>query len=283
MTGTTGGEEDKAERATLRCALNELDERLATGAERVPGAHLLFKPLVEQLRTPAAAFLRPELEQRLARHVAADDSFARDQIAHALAGTCGRGALPALLRAMATDRNDDGDRLQLDVLELFEEWPETALSLSLDCAASDDPGTRRVGLWGLSIIDFGGTKYFGLVADAASDPDPKVRADVMCTLGTIFGTGDPPRARAILIAGTCDAAPEVRCAAVAALYSSRDEKITDILVARASDADRWVRYWAAWSLARRPAPQAHAALKRLTTDEDADVRDAARQALARPT
>lgn len=158
--------------------------------------------------------------------MAADDSFARDQIAHVLAGACGEAALPALLRARVTDRNDDGDTLELDVLELFEEWPETSLRLSLDCVASGDPGIRRVGLWGLCIIDFGGTTYFGLVADAASDPDPGVRADVMSTLGTIFGTGDPSRAQAILITGTSDAAPEVRRAAVMALWGHPKGRLT---------------------------------------------------------
>ncbi|MFF8995045.1 HEAT repeat domain-containing protein [Streptomyces sp. NPDC014983] len=270
------------ERAALRRALDELDARLAADADRGPGARRRFEPLVERLRTPAAAFLRAELEQRLARHVYADDSFARDHMAHALAGACGRDALPALLRAMVTDRNDDGDSLQLDVLELFEAWPETSLDLALDFSVSDDPGMRRVGLWGLCVIDSAGTRYFGRVADAARDPDPGVRADVMSTLGTLFGTGDPARALAILTTGTKDAAPGVRRAAVAALGSSGEDTVTDVVVACTGDADRRVRYWAAWSLARRPAPEARAALERLTTDQDADVREAARRALAPP-
>jgi hypothetical protein len=277
-----GGARDEAERAALRHVLSELDARLVMDIERAPGARRRFERLVEQLGTPAAAFLRPELERRLARYVDADDSLARDILAHILAGACGEAALPALLRAMVGDRNDDGDTLQLDVLKLFHAWPETSLRLVLDCVASDDPGTRLVGLWGLSIIDLGGTKYFGLIAEAASDPEPRVRADVMSTLSTIFGTGDPSRARAILINGTNDAAHEVRSAAVRALHSSRDDTVTDILVARADDVDPGVRYWAAWSLAPRPASEARAALERLTADEDADVRDAACKVLGLP-
>ncbi|MEU2631128.1 hypothetical protein [Kitasatospora sp. NPDC007106] len=84
----------------------------------------------------------------------------------------------------------------------------------MDCTASDDPGLRRVGLWGVCFFDLLGAKYFDLVADAACDPDPGVRADVMSTLGSGFGLGDPSRALAIRIAGTSDAAPEVRRAAV---------------------------------------------------------------------
>lgn len=124
---------------------------------------------MERLRTPAAAFLRAESEQRLARHLDAADSFARDHLAHAPAGACGQDALPDLLRAMVTDRNDDGDSLRLDVLDLLEAWPGTALELALDFSASDDPGTRGVGLWALSVIDSVGTRYFGRVAGAARD------------------------------------------------------------------------------------------------------------------
>jgi HEAT repeat protein len=281
VTGT-GRAEDETENASLRGALSEFDSWLDTDAERGPGRRHRCDPLVQKLRMPAAAFLRPELEHRLARYVAKDDSFARDEIVHVLAGACGQEALPALLRAMVIDRNEDGDTLQIDVLELFLEWPETSLRLSMECVASDEPGMRKVGLWGLSIVDFGGNKYLGLVIAAASDPDPGVRAYVMSTLGTIFGTGDRSRARAILITGTSDAAPEVRRAAVVALYTSREEIVTDVLVACTSDDDRLVRYWAAWALSPRPTPKARAALERLTKDEDTGVREAARKGLSPP-
>lgn len=70
---------------------------------------------------------------------------------------------------------------------------------------------------------------------------------------------------------------------MAALGSSCDETVTDLLVARTDDTDRGVRLWAAWSLARRPGPHVRAALERLTADGDADVRGAARAALELPT
>ncbi|MFI9325244.1 HEAT repeat domain-containing protein [Kitasatospora aureofaciens] len=272
-----------AERAELLRALSELDAGLAGDIERGPGGRRRFEPLVKRLRIPAAAFLQSELERRLAGYVEANNPFARDQIAHALAGACGEAALPALLRASVSDHNDDGETLQLDLLELLSAWPETAHRLLLDCIASDDPGARRVGIWGLSVTDFGGAKYFELVADAASDPAPGVRADVMSTLGSIFGVGDPPRARALLIAGAGDPAPEVRRAAVQALGSAHDQTVTDLLAARAEDTDHWVRFWAAWSLARRPGPAVRTALERLAADEDRDVRDAARTVLDYPT
>lgn len=280
MTAATEGQ--AAERSALRRTLSELDARLAEATERGSGAYLRFEPLVARLRTPAAAFLQPDLERRLASHVDADDSFARDRIAHVLAGACGAAALPALLRARESDRNDDGDTLELDLLDLFSAWPDESNRLLLRCVGSDDPRTRRVGIWGLSVIDFGGVKYFGLVADAASDPDPLVRADVMSTLGTVFGVGDPPRALAILTAGARDPAPEVRRNAVAALGSSRDETVTDLLLACAGDTDRWVRYWAARSLSHRTGPAVRAALRRLATDEEDTVRDAARAVMGKP-
>ncbi|MFH7334191.1 hypothetical protein [Streptomyces sp. KHY 26] len=70
----------------LRRAWDEWDPRPAADADRGPGARRRFEPLVERLRTPAAAFPRTESEQRLARHVDADDPFARDHLAHAPAG-----------------------------------------------------------------------------------------------------------------------------------------------------------------------------------------------------
>lgn len=70
---------------------------------------------------------------------------------------------------------------------------------------------------------------------------------------------------------------------MAALGSSRDETVTDLLVARTEDTDRGVRFWATWSLARRPGPHVHAALERLAADKDSAVRDAARAVLELPT
>ncbi|MFD8912705.1 HEAT repeat domain-containing protein [Streptomyces sp. NPDC059575] len=280
MTAATN--EQAAERSALRYALSELDARLADATLRGPGAYLRFEAWVEQLRTPAAAFLRPDLERRLARHVDADDSFARDRIAHVLAGACGAAALPALLRARESDRNDEGDTLELTLLDLFSAWPEESIRLVLDCLDSADPRTRRVGIWGVAVIDFGGARFFGLVADAASDPDPQVRAGAMSTLGSVFGVGDPPRALAVLLTGARDPAPEVRRSAVSALGRSREEAVTDLLVACAEDTDRWVRFWTAWSLARRPGPTVRATLERLAADEDGDVRDAVRTVMGLP-
>ncbi|MFB6562861.1 MULTISPECIES: hypothetical protein [unclassified Streptomyces] len=58
-------------------------------AERGFGGGRRPAPLVERPGTPAAAFLRPEPELRLARHAAAGDCFARDLTARVLAGACG--------------------------------------------------------------------------------------------------------------------------------------------------------------------------------------------------
>ncbi|MFF3014703.1 hypothetical protein [Streptomyces sp. NPDC057939] len=105
----------------------------------------------------------------------------------------------------------------------------------------------------------------------------------MATLGSVFGTGDPSRASAVLIADADHVAPVVRSAAVAALGSSYGERVTAVLVARAGDVGAGIRHWSAWSLARRPASTARAAPDRLTTGTDADVRDAALKAPALPT
>ncbi|MFF9645284.1 HEAT repeat domain-containing protein [Kitasatospora aureofaciens] len=74
----------------------------------------------------------------------------------------------------------------------------------------------------------------------------------------------------------------VRRAAVQALGSAHDQTVTDLLVASTEDTDRWVRFWASWSLARRPGPAVRIALERLAADEDRDVREAARTVLEFP-
>ncbi|GAB3872765.1 HEAT repeat domain-containing protein [Dactylosporangium cerinum] len=221
---------------------------------------------------------RAELERQLARHVAAGDTAARDAVAHVLATTYGAAALPALLRASVDDRNDDGESLQLTVLELVEAWPEEALAQVLACVVAPDPGLRRVGVWGLSVIDWSRRdELIPLAVDAASDPDPRVRAAAVAALSSIFGADDP-RARAVMTAGVHDPDPDVRCAAVQGLYPWRDEVATGLLVAAAGDADHAVRYWTAWALSRRPGGEA--ALERLAADGDAEVGAAAREVMA---
>ncbi|MFJ9459727.1 HEAT repeat domain-containing protein [Kitasatospora sp. NPDC101447] len=88
---------------------------------------------------------------------------------------------------------------------------------------------------------------------------------------------------AVLADGTRDPASEVRRAAVRALGWNRDGTVIDLLVARAENTDRSVRFEAVFALGHQSDPAARAALERLTTDEDANVRDSARRALAPPT
>lgn len=90
----SGGAGDGSARTVLRLALSELDARLAAEAERGPGTRRRLEHPVGRPRTPASAFPRPELEERLVRHVDAGDSLARDQMARVLAGACGEEALP---------------------------------------------------------------------------------------------------------------------------------------------------------------------------------------------
>ncbi|GAA3484952.1 hypothetical protein GCM10018966_094840 [Streptomyces yanii] len=181
-----------------------------------------------------------------------------------------------------SDRNDDGDTLELDLLNLFSAWPEASLRLVLGCVASDDPGTRLVGIWGLSVIDFGGTEYFGPVAEAASDPDPQVRADVVSILGSVFGVGDPPRALATLVAGSAIPRPRSegqpwRPSARRTTSRSPTSWWPALMTQIAGSGSRSHGPW--------PDGRTHwsAALERLAADQDADVRDAARAVLELPT
>jgi hypothetical protein len=263
------------ERAALARELGKLVLRLESGQDR--GGETAS--LAERLATPAAGFLQPELERLLTRYVDADHCVARDRIAHILTGACGLAALPALLRARVKDRNDNGDTLELDVLELFEAFPAEALAQVMSCIAADDPGVRRVGIWGLSVLDWSQKdEYIELVVKAGSDADAELRSEAIASLGSVFGAGHP-RAREAVMAATRDREPEVRCSAVGALHSWPDEAVTELLVSCADDEDRRVRFWVAWALSPRPGTAARAALERLSADDDAEVRAAAKQVL----
>ncbi|MFI5915362.1 HEAT repeat domain-containing protein [Dactylosporangium sp. NPDC051541] len=216
---------------------------------------------------------RAELEASLARHVAAGDIAARDRTAHALATTYGAAVLPALLRALVTDRNDDGETLQLDVLQLFEAAPDVAHARVLECLAAAEPGLRRVGVWGLSVMFRAGD--IALVVAAADDPAAEVRAEVVGALGSAFG-GSDPRVEPVVMAGARDPDAEVRCAAVMALWSMYGPAATAMLVTCAGDPDPRVRHWVAWALQNRTEPTARAALERLAADDNDEVRFAAR-------
>jgi hypothetical protein len=108
---------------------------------------------------------------------------------------------------LARDRNDDGDTLQRDVLGLFHAARSEALAQVMSCLASEDPGLRRVGIWGLSVLDWSGqNEYVELVAALGSWPDEAVphlgrrvnSAPVPCSSGCprmMTRTSDVPRSK----------------------------------------------------------------------------------------
>jgi HEAT repeat protein len=274
-------EVDVQEQAALTQTFDEFVAQLESGRDR--GRRSRTADLVGRLGRPAAGFLQPELERLLRRYVDADDPVARDQVARVLAAASGSAALPTLMRAMAEDRNDDGDTLQLTVLDLFRTSPAEALAQVMTCLAADDAGLRRVGVWGLSVLDWTqNDDYLELVVAAATDAAAQVRSEAVAALGTVFGAGHP-RARDAVTTAVRDPDPVVRRSAVGALRSWRDDTATDLLAACAHDADRWVRFHAAWGLSSRTGPAVQAALEHLAADGDADVRAAARKVLTRRT
>ncbi|SCL72750.1 HEAT repeat-containing protein [Micromonospora citrea] len=166
-----------------------------------------------------------------------------------LAGACESAALPALLRALVEDRNDDGGTLQRDVLKLFRGSPTEAMEQVMSCLAAEDAGLRRVGVWGLSALDWSQRdEYIELVVEAGSDVDSSVRSEAMSALGSVFGAGHP-RAREAVMAAVRDVDPEVRRSAVEALRSWSDDETEALLLTCADDPDSWVRSQAARALA----------------------------------
>ncbi|MFF5225750.1 HEAT repeat domain-containing protein [Dactylosporangium sp. NPDC000521] len=150
----------------VRVAWAQLDDLVALlDAGRPTG------DLVQRLRTPAAAYLQWKLQELLARYAAAGDTAARDQIAHVLAA-CGPAALPALLRSLV----HDPETLRPTVRDLFERSPGEAMTQLKVCLADADPGLRRVGVWGLSVLNLRQSdEVVDLLVAATTDTDAAVR------------------------------------------------------------------------------------------------------------
>jgi hypothetical protein len=125
----------------------------------------------------------------------------------------------------------------------------------------------------------------GPAATAAStyvlraDPDPQARK---AAIGVLAGLRPSNEGRTALMQAVADADPEVRAAALRALSRGGGEKpVTVLAQALKGDADIGVRMAAIESLSGKDGELARAVLQGALGDEDPQVREAAKQALAR--
>jgi HEAT repeat protein len=146
-------------------------------------------------------------------------------------------------------------------------WMNRRASLSGETAAARAASLGRMvdeGRWGAD----------ALAADAAADPDPRVREAAMAALGRLGHRPD------LMRAGMRDPDPSVRYAAAVGLGGVKDDAVADALAKfiEVSD-DTPTRLGAVMGLARMKTPRSTVHLVRAMDLRNADVRTAAMNAV----
>ncbi|MEV7025790.1 HEAT repeat domain-containing protein [Kitasatospora sp. NPDC093558] len=228
------------------------------------------------------ADLAPRLEAHLATAVNAGNWYARAVLAGLLAETAGRSSLPVLLRAWSRDLGDDQDGLTTMITILAQDDPAAARRTLLPWTECTDADLRRAALWLLGFVP--DPADVAVLAQAAHDPDERIRSVVAGTLGSHDGAD--PAAVDLMVRLLADPSEQVRISALDSLgYRRRPRTLPDIC-RLADDASARVRAWVAIALQRFPAtetgdgPTAEV-LARLERDPDPHVRDQAMTARQR--
>ncbi|MBK3562161.1 HEAT repeat domain-containing protein [Streptomyces sp. MBT62] len=244
-----------------------------------------IEALESELLTARDTDLIPRLQEHLAGAVQAGNGYGRHVLSHILAATAGSRALPELLRAFARDLGDDQDSLTATVTVLARQDRAHARSIILRWATGPDPDPdpdlRRTALWLLGYVPE--PDDLDLLADAARDPDDRVRSVTVGTIGSHTKTS--ARAVDLLKALLADPSPRVRVSALSTLGFARRPGTLPAIHRLAEDDSTDVRAWVAIALSRFPAaePATLAVLDVLAHDPDTYVREkavAAREKLA---
>lgn len=148
-------------------------------------------------------------------------------------------------------------------------------ALARAAAVSPDPRVRRAAIGILGY--FGSPTVVDDILTALNDPDERVREAAIHALPFL----DDPRALEALFTTARGPAERTRAAAMRALgQSSRDLRVSAMLMKGLSDSDAWVRYYACQALGKLAFAPAAAAIVRLMNDEAGQVRVAAVEALS---
>ncbi len=132
--------------------------------------------------------------------------------------------------------------------------------------------TRRLALYGLGYTDSAKAARLLAGASALGDPDFRLRATAVRSLGVLGFSGSAQRVASVLD----DQAAEVRWTAASVLGRLGDARAVAPLIARLSDPFAEVRKQAALSLGYLNDPRARAELARLAAaDQESSVREAA--------
>jgi len=143
---------------------------------------------------------------------------------------------------------------------------------------SSEPSVREEALDQLGDINYPGA--FDLIRSLVDDPSEAVRGTLACNLGSI---GDDRSVPVLLRLAESDSSKEVRAEAVASLRTYHNSLILGFLLQHASvrGLTRRIRQEIAKQLGNYPTEEAAKALRALTEDEDAFVRDFALESLKR--
>ncbi|MFI7575620.1 HEAT repeat domain-containing protein [Micromonospora sp. NPDC049497] len=231
-------------------------------------------PAVTALAASGDTTLVPHLLEALQRFLDEKNFYGRDLIAAVLAGIDATAALPALLRASATDLGDDQDSLQSEIIELLHGDTTAGRGVAREFATADTPDLRRVGLWALGfVID---AQDVELLSAAAIDTDATIRS---IAIGSIPDPAGNDRAFHTLVAALRDPDEQVRTSAVSRLgYTGRRDAVAPLIGLVADEAPR-VRSMLAYSFGRLGSDEATPTLQRLVHDSDRHVRERAVEAL----
>jgi HEAT repeat protein len=133
------------------------------------------------------------------------------------------------------------------------------------------------------LVDIARTRGQGATAAInyalVADPDPRVR---VAAIRALAGLQHSPEGRQALTQAVADSDPEVRTEALRTLASNPSDKPIALLAqVIKGDSDRQVRLAAIANLSGNDGELARAVLKGVLSDPDAEMREAAEQAIAR--
>jgi HEAT repeat protein len=266
--------------ATLT-AMSEASAALRLVIDHIETLEGDVQPLLAEVVNSGDEQLVPTVLEALRSFLAERNFYGRDLMAEILVGLRGVEAFADVLAAWAVDIGDDRDSLSGLVWQLIDQDRSAALTTIRAFARSADPARKKAGIWALGHAagpDGMDEADFEVLAVAAREPDPDIRATALGALDADKGTD---RAVALWARALHDPVAQVRVCAVAGLgYSKRSDTIPAI-VELADDHESRVRMFVAVALGSLEHDDGLPALAQLITDEDTLVREEAVQALSR--
>jgi HEAT repeat protein len=210
----------------------------------------------------------PNTFDTLVEALSDDEGHVRKMAVVALGKLGDKRAVGPLVELILRAEYDDVKDAIGKALSLFEgsEVEEAYVSL----ISNDDIATRVVGIEGLGSLKSASAK--GKLLEILGDDDPKIRSECIRALGAL----DADDISTVLSGALKDKDKQVRTAAIEALGSRGEEKL---IVGALDDEDMWVRFKVANILADKNVPESEDKLVELLENDEIPVRVASARAL----